>query len=176
MREKWAASSRGTRIAVVVLALYVVEAIVTKATAGDAADGDASVVIGGFTTLFGALILTLALQTDYLAALRLRGRLRRGAQTAPAKVAAVVSFHGSAFTFPVFEYTTPDGVTRRHADAASRALPIGAETEVRYLEDHPDHAAGPLSRFNLVVFGVLTGLGALFAVIMPILMIHAVIN
>lgn len=176
MREKWPASSRTTRIAIAVLVLYVVEAVIVKATAGNAADGDASVFIGGFATLFGALILALALQKDYLAALRLRGRLRSGAQTAAAKVAAVVSFHGSDFTYPVFEYSTPDGVTRRHADASSRTLAIGAETAVRYLEDQPDHAVGPLSRLNLVVFGVLTTLGTLFAVIMPILTIQAVIN
>ena len=76
----------------------------------------------------------------------------------------------------MFEYTTPDGVTRRHADASSRSLRVGEESTVRYLEDDPDHAVGPLSRFNLGVFGVLTGLGTLFAVIMPILTIQAVIN
>jgi hypothetical protein len=168
--------SWGTRVAVAVLGLYVVEAIVVKATASNGADGDASIVIGGFATAFGAVVLGLALQSDYVAAVRLRGRLRHGAEPAPAKVAAVVSFHGSDFSYPVFEYATPDGVTHRHADASSRSLAVGAEAVVRYQADDPDHAVGPLGGFHAVVFGVLAALGVLFAVIMPVLTVQAIIS
>jgi hypothetical protein len=165
--------SRGTRYALVVIGVYVVECVVLKLTAADAADADASIVIGAFTTAFGAGLLALAFQSDYVTAMRLRWLLRRDAVAVPATVAAVVTFHSSDFNYPVFEYTTPDGATHRHADATSRSLAVGATADVRYRPEDADHAVGPLGRFNVLVFGILAGLGTMFAAIMPILTLQA---
>lgn len=176
MREKWAGLARGTRYALVVVGAYVVECVVLKLTAANAADADASLVIGAFTSAFGAGLLALAFQSDYLSALRLRWRLRRETVAVPATVAAVVTFHSSDFNYPVFEYTTPDGATHRHADATSRSLAVGATADVRYRPEDADHAVGPLGRFNVLVFGILAGLGALFAAILPVLTVQAIFS
>lgn len=176
MAEKWAAMSKGTRILLVSVLLYVLEAVLIIATDADANNGYASVLIGAVTSAFGAFLAAAALRTDYLRALWLRWRLRSGAERATATVAAVVSFHDSDFTYPVFEYTTPDGVTHRHADASSRSLEVGATAEVRYLAAEADFAVGPMSRFNLVVFAVLAGLGVLLLVMMPLMTVQALFS
>ena len=176
MAEKWAAMSKGTRILLAAVLLYVVESIVIVATDADVNNGYASVLIGAVTSAFGAFIAAAALHTDYLEALRLRWRLRSGAETTTATVAAVVSFHNSDFTYPVFEYVTPDGATHRHADASSRALEVGTAVEVRYNPAEADFAAGPMSRFNLTVFGILAALGAVLLVMMPLMTIQALFS
>jgi hypothetical protein len=168
--------SKGTRILLVSVLLYVLEAVLIIATDADANNGYASVLIGAVTSAFGAFLAAAALRTDYLRALWLRWRLRSGAERATATVAAVVSFHDSDFTYPVFEYTTPDGVTHRHADASSRSLEVGATAEVRYLAAEADFAVGPMSRFNLVVFAVLAGLGVLLLVMMPLMTVQALFS
>src|ERR1700759_4441963 len=104
MAGKWAAMSKGTRILLVAVLLYAVESVVIVAADSDANTGYASVLIGALTSAFGAFLAAAALRTDYLGALRLRWRLRSGAERATATVAAVVSFHNSDFTYPVFEY------------------------------------------------------------------------
>jgi hypothetical protein len=168
--------SKGTRILLISVLLYVLEAVLIIATDADANNGYASVLIGAVTSAFGAFLAAAALRTDYLRALWLRWRLRSGAERATATVAAVVSFHDSDFTYPVFEYTTPDGVTHRHADASSRSLEVGATAEVRYLAAEADFAVGPMSRFNLVVFAVLAGLGVLLLVMMPLMTVQALFS
>lgn len=176
MAEKWAAMSRGTRILLAAVLLYIVESVLIVATDADANNGYASVLIGAITSTFGAFIAAAALHTDYLEALRLRWRLRSGAETTTATVAAVVSFHNSDFTYPVFEYATPDGATHRHADASSRALEAGATVEVRYNPAEPDFAIGPMSRFNIIVFGILAALGAVLLVMMPLMTVQALFS
>jgi hypothetical protein len=176
MAGKWAAMSKGVRILLAAVLLYVVESVVIVATEADANNGYASVVIGAVTSTFGAGLAAAALRTDYLAALRLRWRLRAGAERATATVAAVVSFHNSDFTYPVFEYATPDGATHRHADASSRGLAVGATSEVRYLPAAADFAVGPMSRFNATVFAVLAALGAVLLVMMPLMTVEAVLS
>ena len=176
MAEKWAAMSRGARILLAAVLLYIVESVLIVATDADANNGYASVLIGAVTSTFGAFLAAAALRTDYLAALRLRWRLRSGAERATATVAAVVSFSNSDFTYPVFEYATPDGATHRHADASSRTLEVGATAEVRYLPGEADFAAGPMSRFNVVVFAVLAALGAVLLVMMPLMTVQALFS
>jgi hypothetical protein len=176
MAEKWAAMSKGTRILLAAALLYVVESILIVATEADANNGYASVLIGAVTSTFGAFLAAAALRTDYLAALRLRWRLRSGAERATATVAAVVSFSNSDFTYPVFEYATPDGATHRHADASSRTLEVGATAEVRYLPGEADFAAGPMGRFNVVVFAVLAVLGAVLLAMMPLMTVQALFS
>jgi hypothetical protein len=176
MAEKWTAMSRGARILLAAVLLYIVESIVIVATDADANNGYASVLIGAVTSAFGAFLAAAALHTDYLDALRLRWRLRSGAMSAAsatATVAAVVSFHNSDFTYPVFEYATPDGATHRHADASSRALDVGTTAEVRYVPAEADLAVGPMSRFNITVFAVLAALGAVLLVMMPLMTVQA---
>lgn len=174
MAEKWAAMSKGARVLLVAVVLYVVESALIVATDADANNGYASVLIGAVTSAFGAGLAAAALRTDYLDALRLRWRLRSGAERATATVAAVVSFHNSDFTYPVFEYATPDGATHRHGDASSRALAVGDTAEVRFLPAEADFAVGPLSRFNATVFAVLAALGAVLLVMMPLMTVQAV--
>jgi hypothetical protein len=176
MAGKWAAMSKVARILLAVVVLYVVESVVIMATEADANNGYASVAIGAVTSAFGAGLAAAALRTDYLEALRLRWRLRAGAESATATVAAVVSFHNSDFTYPVFEYATPDGATHRHADASSRALAVGDTSEVRYLPAEADFAVGPMSRFNVTVFGVLAALGVVLLVMMPLMTVQAVLS
>jgi hypothetical protein len=173
MAEKWAAMSRGARISLASVLFYLVESVVILAAAADANNGYASVLIGAVTSTFGAFIAAAAWHTDYLRALLLRWRLRSGAEQATATVAALVSFHNSDFTYPVFEYATPDGASHRHADASSRALEVGATAEVRYAPDRADFAVGPMSRFNAVVFGVLAALGLVLLVLMPLMTVQA---
>ena len=91
-------------------------------------------------------------------------------------MAAVVSFHNSDFTYPVFEYATPDGSTHRHADASSRALEVGTTAEVRYSAAEADFAVGPMSRFNFMVFAVLAALGAMLLVMMPLMTVQALFS
>lgn len=182
MAGKWATMSRGTRILLAAVLFYALESVLIVGTDADANNGYASVLIGAVTSTFGAFIATAALHTDYLDALRLRWRLRNGpgtgtsAEHTTATVAAVVSFHNSDFTYPVFEYATPDGTTHRHADASSRALEIGATTEVRYLPAEADFAVGPMSRFNIVVFAVLAALGLLLLAMMPLMTVQALVS
>lgn len=176
MAEKWAAMSKGARILLAAVLLYVVESVLILATDADANNGYASVLIGAVTSAFGTFLAAAALRTDYLQALRLRWRLRSGAERATATVAALVSFHNSDFTYPVFEYTTPDGATHRHADASSRSLEAGASAEVRYLPAEPDFVVGPLSRFNLVVFAVLAALGLVLLALMPLMTVQALLS
>jgi len=176
MAAKWAAMSKGARILLAAVLLYVVESVLIVATDADANNGYASVLIGAVTSAFGAFLAAAALRTDYLSALRLRWRLRSGAERAIATVAAVVSFHNSDFTYPVFEYATPDGATHRHGDASSRALEVGMTAEVRYLPAEADFAAGPLSRFNITVFGVLATLGLVLLVMMPLMTVQALFS
>ncbi|MEY9933316.1 hypothetical protein ABH926_007969 [Catenulispora sp. GP43] len=176
MAEKWAAMSKGARILLVAVLLYVVEAVLTVATDADTNNGYASVLIGAVTSTFGTFLAVAALRTDYLAGLRLRWRLRSGAESATATVAAVVSFYNSDFTYPVFEYATPDGATHRHADASSRMLEVGATAEVRYVPAEADFAVGPIGRFNVVVFAVLAALGAVLLVMMPLMTVQALFS
>jgi hypothetical protein len=176
MAGKWSAMSGSTRLVLIAVLLYVVEAVVIVASASDRNTGYAGVVIGAFTSTFGTGLAAAALRTDYLRAVRLRWRLRRGAATATATVAAVVAFHNSDFTYPVFEYRTPDGVTRRHGDASSRALAVGDTAEVRYLVAEPDFAAGPLGLFNAAVFLFLVLLGTVLLLAMPIMTVQSVLN
>ncbi len=176
MVGKWAAMSKGTRVLLVAVLCYVLESVLIVATDADANNGYASVLIGAVTSAFGAFIATAALHTDYLDALRLRWRLRSGAERATATVAAAVSFHNSDFTYPVYEYATPDGQTHRHADASSRALVVGTSAEVRYLPAEADFAVGPMSRFNIVVFSVLAGLGVVLLVMMPLMTLQALFS
>lgn len=176
MAEKWAALSKGAQILLAAVLLYIVESVVIVATDSDANNGYASVLIGAVTSTFGAFLAAAALRTDYLQALRLRWRLRSGAERATATVAAVVSFHNSDFTYPVFEYTTPDGASHRHADASSRSLDVGATAEVRYLPAEADFAVGPMSRFNVVVFAVLAALGLVLLVLMPLMTVQALLS
>lgn len=172
----WSAMSKGTRFLLLAVLLYVVEAVVIMATASDRDTGYADVVIGAFTSTFGTGLAAAGLRTDYLRAIRLRRRLWRGAERATATVAAVVTFHNSEFTYPVFEYRTPDGVTRRHGDASSRALAVGETAEVRYLSAEPDFAAGPLSLFNAAVFVFLLLLGAVLLLMMPVMTVHSALT
>lgn len=176
MAEKWAAMSKGARILLASVLFYVVESVVILATDADANNGYASVLIGAVTSAFGAFLATAAWHTDYLRALLLRWRLRTGAEQATATVAALVAFHNSDFTYPVFEYATPDGATHRHADASSRALELGAIAEVRYLPDRADFAVGPMSRFNAVVFAMLAALGGVLLVMMPLMTVQALFS
>ncbi|NUR62366.1 MAG: hypothetical protein HOV87_27475 [Catenulispora sp.] len=176
MAGKWSAMSKGTRLLLAAVLLYVVEAVVITATAWDRNTGYADVVIGAFTSAFGAGLAAAGLRTDYLQAIRLRWRLRRGAETTTATVAAVVAFHNSEFTYPVFEYRTPDGATHRHGDASSRALAVGEAAEVRYLPAEADFAAGPLSVFNAAVFVFLVLLGAVLLLMMPVMTIQSMAN
>jgi len=176
MAEKWAAMSRGARILLAAVLLYIVESVLIVATDADPNNGYASVLIGAVTSTFGAFLAATALHTDYLEALRLRWRLRSGAEYATATVAAVVSFHNSDFTYPVFEYATPDGSTHRHADASSRALEVGTTAEVRYSPATADFAVGPMSRFNITVFAVLAALGAVLLVMMPLMTVQALFS
>lgn len=173
MAGKWAAMSKSTRILLAAVLLYAVESVVIVASDTDANNGYASVLIGAITSAFGAFLAAAALRTDYLDALRLRWRLRSGAERVTATVAAVISFHNSDFTYPVFEYATPDGATHRHADASSRALAVGATAEVRYLPTEADFAVGPMGRFNVVVFAVLAALGVVLLVLMPLMTVQA---
>jgi len=168
--------SKGARILLVAVALYVLESVVIVATDSDANNGYASVLIGAVTSVFGAGLATAALRPDYLHALRLRWRLRAGAERVTATVAAVVPFNNSDFTYPVFEYATPDGATHRHGDASSRALKVGATAEIRYLPAEAEAAVGPLSRFNAGVFVVLTALGLVLLVAMPLMTVQAVFS
>lgn len=176
MAGKWSALSKGTRFALVAVLLYMVEAVVITTTAWDRNTGYADLVIGAVTSAFGAGLAAAALHTDYLQAMKLRWRLRRGAERATATVAALVAFHNSEFTYPVFEYATPDGVTHRHADASSRALEVGATAEVRYLPAESDFAVGPLSRFNAAVFLFLGLLGTVLLLMMPVMTVQSVLN
>jgi hypothetical protein len=176
MAGKWGALSRGARISLVVVLVYVVESLLIVTTDADANNGYASVLIGAVTSAFGAGLAAAALRTDYLRALWLRWRLRAGAEHATATVAANVAFHNSDFTYPVFEYATPDGATHRHADASSRALAVGTTTEVRYLPAEADFAVGPMSRFNAGVFGVLAALGTVLLLMMPLMTVQAVFS
>ena len=176
MAGKWAALSKGTRILLATVLLYVVESILIVATDSDANNGYASVLIGAVTSAFGTFLAVAALRTDYLDALRLRWRLRSGAERATATVAAMVSFYNSDFTYPVFEYETPDGAVHRHGDASSRPLEVGAPAEVRYSLAEPDFAVGPLSRFNVVVFAVLAALGAVLLLMMPLMTVQALFS
>lgn len=176
MAEKWAAMSRGARILLAAVLLYVVEFVLIVATDADANNGYASVLIGAVTSAFGAFLAAAALRTDYLDALRLRWRLRAGAERVTATVAAVVSFHNSDFTYPVFEYATPDGSTHRHADASSRALDVGTTVEVRYSVTAADFAVGPMSRFNITVFAVLATLGTVLLAMMPLMTVQALFS
>lgn len=176
MAQKWAAMSRGARILLAAVLVYVAESVVIVATDANANNGYASVLIGGLTSAFGAFVAAAALHTDYLGALRLRWRLRSGTERATATVAAVVSFHNSDFTYPVFEYATPDGTCHRHADASSRALDVGATAEVRFLPTEADFAVGPMSRFNIAVFAVLVALAAVLLVAMPLMTVQAVLS
>jgi hypothetical protein len=176
MAEKWAAMSRGARTLLAAVLLYIVESVLIVATDADANNGYASVLIGAVTTAFGTFLAAAALHTDYLDALRLRWRLRTGAERVTATVAAVVSFHNSDFTYPVFEYATPDGSTHRHADASSRALEVGTSAEVRYSAAAADFAVGPMSRFNVTVFAVLAVLGAVLLVMMPLMTVQALFS
>jgi hypothetical protein len=176
MAGKWAAMSKGIRILLAVVLFYVLESVVIVATDSDANNGYASVLIGALTSGFGAFLAAAALHTDYLRALVLRWRVRSGAQRATATVAAVVSFHNSDFTYPVFEYATPDGATHRHADASSRALEIGTTAEVRYLPAQADFAVGPMGLFNIMVFAVLAALGVVLLVMMPLMTVQAVFS
>lgn len=174
MAGKWSAMTKGTRYLLIVVLLYIVETVVILASTADRNNGYASVLIGAVTSGFGAGLAAAALRTDYLRAIRLRWRLRGGAEHVTATVAAAVAFHNSEFTYPVFEYATPDGVTHRHADASSRPLPVGSSADVRYLPAEADFAVGPLSRFNAAVFLFLTGLGAVLLVMMPLMTLQAV--
>ena len=176
MAAKWAAMSKGARILLAAALFYVLESVVILATDADANNGYASVLIGAVTSAFGAFLAAVALNTDYLRALVLRWRLRSGAERTTATVAAAVSFHNSDFTYPVFEYTTPDGTTHRHADASSRPLEIGTTVEVRYPPAEADFAVGPMSRFNIVVFGVLAALGLVLLLMMPLMTVQAVLS
>ncbi|GAA2017620.1 hypothetical protein GCM10009839_11850 [Catenulispora yoronensis] len=176
MAGKWSAMARSSRFLLVVVLLYLVEAVVITRTAWDRNTGYADVVIGAFTTAFGAGLAAAALRTDYLRALGLRWRLRRGAGRATATVAAVISFHNSEFTYPVFEYATPDGVTHRHGDASSRALAVGDTVDVRYPLAEADFAVGPLSGFNAMVFVFLGLLGTVLLAMMPIMTVQSLLN
>lgn len=176
MTGTWTAMSKGTRILLAVVLFYALESVVIVTTDSDANNGYASVLIGGLTSGFGAFLAAAAFRTDYLRALALRWRLRSGAERAAATVAAVVSFHNSDFTYPVFEYATPDGAIHRHADASSRALAVGTVAEVRYLPARADFAVGPIGRFNIMVFAVLAALGVLLLVMMPLMTVQAVFS
>ncbi|GAA1977976.1 DUF3592 domain-containing protein [Catenulispora subtropica] len=176
MAGKWSATAKGTRYVLIAALLYIMEAIVILATAFSRPTGYADLVMGAFTSAFGTGLAAAALRTDYLRAMRLRWRLRDGAERAQATVAAVVAFHNSEFTYPVFEYATPDGVTHRHADASSRALAVGDTADVRYLPSEADFAVGPLSRFNAAVFLFLGLLGAMLLVMMPVMTVQSILN
>jgi hypothetical protein len=178
MAGKWAAMSKGVRILLVAVLFYALESVVIVATDADTNNGYASVLIGAVTSVFGAFLAAAALRTDYVGALWLRWRLRGGSEraTATATVAAVVSFHNSDFTYPVFEYATPDGATHRHADASSRAFEVGTTAEVRYRPAEAGFAVGPMSRFNVAVFAVLAALGLLLLVMMPLMTLQALFS
>jgi hypothetical protein len=176
MPGKWSALSTGMRYLLIAVLLYIAETILILSTQPNSNTGYASVVIGAITSAFGVGLVAAALRTDYLRAMRLRWRLRQGGERATATVAALVAFHNSEFAYPVFEYSTSDGVTRRHADASSRPLEVGVTTEVRYLPADPDFAVGPLSRFNAAVFLFLVLLGAVLLVMMPAMTVLTVIR
>jgi hypothetical protein len=176
MAGKWSAMATGTRFLLAVVLLYITETVLILSADADSNAAYAGVVIGAVTSAFGAGLAAAALRTDYLRAMRLRRRLRRGGERATATVTAVVSFHNSEFTYPVFEYAAPDGVLRRHGDVSSRPLAVGATAEVRYLIGEPDFAVGPLSRFNAAVFLLLVLLGAVLLVVMPVLTVEALLS
>ncbi|NUR27668.1 MAG: hypothetical protein HOV83_17800 [Catenulispora sp.] len=176
MAGKWSALSKSTRYLLIAVLLYIAETILILSTESNSNTAYASVVIGAVTSAFGAGLVIAALRTDYLRAMRLRWRLRRGGERATATVAALVSFHNSEFAYPVFEYSTSEGVTHRHADASSRPLEVGATAEVRYLPGDPGFAVGPLSRFNAAVFLFLVLLGAVLLVMMPVMTVQSVVG
>jgi hypothetical protein len=176
MAGRWSAAARSTRWLLIAVLFYIVEAAVILATAFNRNTAYADLVIGGFTSVFGTGLAAAALRTDYLRAMYLRWRLRGRAERAPATVAAVVAFHNSEFTYPVFEYETPDGVTHRHADASSRPLAVGDNADVRYLSSEADFAVGPLSLFNAAVFLFLALLGAILLAMMPVMTVQSILN